>query len=159
MRWNERKRNGKEKQKQKQQSASWQYICQYKIQYIIPNISTNKESIAHKDSIHNQLKTFNHYPLIVWGGGVINHFWTLPERRKVSCQNMLIACKSRQHACQFVVFLAGMIWMQKSGEYLSNSAHHFAPISPWPSNRDHDAKDPMLLLSILLVRIVDAWDP
>ena len=28
-----------------------------------------------------------------------------------------LACKSRQHAYQFVVFLARMIWMQKSGEY------------------------------------------
>ena len=42
-----------------------QYICQYKFQYIIPNTFTNKESIAHKDSIHNQLNNFVSYPSIV----------------------------------------------------------------------------------------------
>ena len=35
--------------KAKQQAASQQYICQNKIQYIIPNTFTNKEYIAHKD--------------------------------------------------------------------------------------------------------------
>ena len=33
--------------------------------------------------------------------------------------------------------------LMQASAFLSNSAHHFAPISPWPSNRDHDAKDPM----------------
>ena len=60
---------GKGKRKQKQQAASQQYIYQYKIQYIIPNTFTNKESIAQEDSLHNQLKNFISYPLIVWGGG------------------------------------------------------------------------------------------
>ena len=46
-----------------------QYIYQYKIQYIIPNTFSNKESIAQEDSLHNQLKNFISYPLIVWGGG------------------------------------------------------------------------------------------
>ena len=32
--------------------------------------------------------------------------------------------------------------LMQASPFLSNSAHHFAPISPWPSNRDHDAKDP-----------------
>ena len=61
-----------------------QYICQYKIQYIIPNTFSNKESIAQEDSLHNQLKNFISYPLIVWGGGgggggrgFINHYPTL----------------------------------------------------------------------------------
>ena len=61
-----------------------QYIYQYKIQYILPNTFTNKESIAQEDSLHNQLKNFISYPLIVWGGGgrgggggFINHFPTL----------------------------------------------------------------------------------
>jgi len=35
-----------------------EYIFQYKIQYIIPNTFTHKESIAHKDSLHNQLNLF-----------------------------------------------------------------------------------------------------
>ena len=59
---------GKGKRKQKQQAASQQYIYQYKIQYILPNTFTNKESIAQEDSLHNQLKNFISYPLIVWGG-------------------------------------------------------------------------------------------
>ena len=32
--------------------------------------------------------------------------------------------------------------LMQASAFLSNSTHHFAPISPWPSNRDHDAKDP-----------------
>ena len=47
---------------------------QYKIQYIIPNTFTNKESIAHKDSLHNQLKKNNDFPQLFREGGVINHF-------------------------------------------------------------------------------------
>ena len=42
-----------------------EYIFQYKIQYIIPNTFTHKESIAHKDSLHNQLNLFISYPSIV----------------------------------------------------------------------------------------------
>ena len=42
---------------------------QYKIQYIIPNTFSNKESMAQENSLHNQLKNFISYPLIVWGGG------------------------------------------------------------------------------------------
>ena len=83
MKWDEM--IGKGKRKQKQQAASQQYIYQYKIQYILPNTFTNKESIAQEDSLHNQLKNFISYPLIVWGGGgggrgggrgggFINHF-------------------------------------------------------------------------------------
>ena len=52
----------------KQLAASQQYIYQYKIQYIIPNTFSNKESIAQEDSLHNQLKNSISYPLIVWGG-------------------------------------------------------------------------------------------
>ena len=58
-----------ESPKQKQQAASQQYICQNKIQYIIPNTFTNKEYIAHKDSLHNQLKEFIHLPQLFWEGG------------------------------------------------------------------------------------------
>ena len=61
-------------------------IYQYKIQYILPNTFANKESIAQEDSLHNQLKNFISYPLIVWGGGA-GHWndptqgvWTLPSR-------------------------------------------------------------------------------
>ena len=69
MKWSERR--GKEsKCSQWSNPESWvQYIYQYKIQHIIPNTFTNKESIAHKDSLHNQLKNFISYPSIVWGGG------------------------------------------------------------------------------------------
>ena len=78
MRWNEK---GKGKRKQKQQAASpasQQYICQYKIQNIVPNTFSNKESIAHKESLHNLLKKFIHFPSIVEGGaGGTNHFSTL----------------------------------------------------------------------------------
>ena len=81
MKWSERR--GKEsKCSQWSNPESWaQYIYQYKIKYIIPNTFTNKESIAQEDSLHNQLKNFISYPLIVWGVGgwgvVINHFPTL----------------------------------------------------------------------------------
>ena len=47
-----------------------EYIFQYKIQYIIPNTFTNKESIALKDSLHNQLNLFISFPSIVYGGSV-----------------------------------------------------------------------------------------
>ena len=33
--------------------------------------------------------------------------------------------------------------LMQASPFLWGSTHHFAPISPWPSNRDHDAKDPM----------------
>ena len=48
-----------------------QYICQYKIQPIVPNTFSNKESIAHKESLHNQLKKFIPFPSIVEGGGLL----------------------------------------------------------------------------------------
>ena len=69
MKWSERR--GKEsKCSQWSNPESWaQYIYQYKIQYIIPNTFSNKESIAQEDSLHNQLNNFISYPLIVWGGG------------------------------------------------------------------------------------------
>ena len=44
---------------------------QYKIQYIIPNTFTNKESIAHKDSLHNQLKKNNDFPQLFREGGLL----------------------------------------------------------------------------------------
>ena len=72
MRWNEKKwdEKGKGKRKQKQQAASsQQYICQYKIQNIVPNTFSNTESIAQEESLHNQLKKINHYPSTVEGGG------------------------------------------------------------------------------------------
>ena len=53
-------------------------IYQYKIQYILPNTFANKESIAQEDSLHNQLKNFISYPLIVWGGGGAGH-WNDPS--------------------------------------------------------------------------------
>ena len=54
--------------------ASQQYIYQYKIQYIVPNTFNNKESIAHKDSLHNRLNMFHHLP---WLFGLFsNHFTT-----------------------------------------------------------------------------------
>ena len=76
MRRNEmRKEKEKESKSSKQPAASsQQYICQYKIQNIVPNTFSNKESIAHKESLHNQLKKINHYPSTVEGGGVINQF-------------------------------------------------------------------------------------
>ena len=55
--------------------ASQQYIYQYKIQYIVPNTFSNKESIAHKDSLHNRLNMFHHLPWL-FGGEFINHFPT-----------------------------------------------------------------------------------
>ena len=57
--------------------AIQQYMYQYKIQYIIPNTFVNKELIARKGSLHNQLNNFISYPSIVWGGGCINHFSSL----------------------------------------------------------------------------------
>ena len=70
MKWDERKR------KNSQQPASQQYIYQYKIQSIVPNTFTNKESIAHKASLHHQWKKkLNHFPQLF--GVVINHYPTL----------------------------------------------------------------------------------
>ena len=74
----------KESKSSKQPAASQQYIYQYKIQYIIPNTFSNKESIAQEDSLHNQLKNFISYPLIVWGGGgegcfLFLLFWGTPK--------------------------------------------------------------------------------
>ena len=52
-----RKRKKKNKSNSSKQPASQQYICQYKIQSIVPKyIYLNKESIAQEDSLHNQLK-------------------------------------------------------------------------------------------------------
>ena len=50
-------------------------------------------------------------------------------------------CAYAVHAPSIVLAPLRESLMQAS-PFLSNSAHHFAPISPWPSNRDHDAKDP-----------------
>ena len=52
-----------------QPAASQQYICQYKIQNIVPNTFSNTESIAQEESLHNLLKQFIHSPSIVEGGG------------------------------------------------------------------------------------------
>ena len=72
--------NGEEKKAKasKDPIPNPQYICQYKIQNIVPNTFSNKESIAHKESLHNQLKKIIHSPSIVeGGGGFTNHFPTL----------------------------------------------------------------------------------
>ena len=73
MRWDEmNKEKEKESKSSKQPAASpasQQYICQYKIQYIVSNTFSSKESITHKESLHNLLKKFIHSPSI-WGGGV-----------------------------------------------------------------------------------------
>ena len=63
--WNERNEEEKKANAANDPIQNLQYIYQCKIQYIIPNTFTNKESIAHKDSLHNQLKKFNHFPWIV----------------------------------------------------------------------------------------------
>ena len=50
--------------------ASQQYICQYKIQPIVPNTFSNKESIAQEDSLHNLLeKVYFLYSIVCLGGG------------------------------------------------------------------------------------------
>ena len=55
-----------------QPAASQQYICQYKIQNIVPNTFSNKESIAHKESLHNQLKKrLITTPQLLRGGGLL----------------------------------------------------------------------------------------
>ena len=63
--------NGEEKKAKasKDPIPNPQYICQYKIQNIVPNTFSNKESIAHKESLHNQLKKFIPYPSTVDRGG------------------------------------------------------------------------------------------
>ena len=72
MKWDEmKKEKEKESKSSKQPAASQQYICQYKIQNIVPNTFSNKESIAHKESLHNQLKKIIHSPSIVEGGGLL----------------------------------------------------------------------------------------
>ena len=77
LRWNEKKwdEKGKGKRKQKQQAASsQQYICQNKIQPIVPNTFSNKESITQEDSLHNLLEKVYFLYSIVWGGGVLITF-------------------------------------------------------------------------------------
>ena len=71
--------NGEEKKAKasKDPIQNPQYICQYKIQNIVPNTFSNTESIAQEESLHNQLKKINHYPSTVEGGGFINQFPTL----------------------------------------------------------------------------------
>ena len=70
LKWDERKwKEKKNESKSSKQPASQQYIYQYKIQSIVPNAFNNKESIAHKESLHNQLNKFISYPSIVEGGG------------------------------------------------------------------------------------------
>ena len=68
MKGNERKRKKKAKAASSQQPASQQYIYQYKIQSIVPNTFSNKESIAKEDSLHNQLKNFISFPQLFRGG-------------------------------------------------------------------------------------------
>ena len=72
MKWKEKE---KESKSIKQPAGSQQYIYQSNIQYIVPNTFSNKEPIAHKDSLHNQFKKIISYPSIVWGW-FINHFPT-----------------------------------------------------------------------------------
>ena len=84
--WNLKKEKEKES-KSSQQPASQQYICQYKIQPIVPNTFSNKESIAHKDSIHNLLnlleKVYSLYFIVRGGGrGFTNHLSTLEKQRQ-----------------------------------------------------------------------------
>ena len=54
--------------------ASQEYICQYKIQPIVPNTFSNKESIAQEDSLHNLLEKVYFLYSIVWGGGLLITF-------------------------------------------------------------------------------------
>ena len=63
------KKEKEKESKSSKQPASQQYICQYKIQPIVPNTFSNKESIAHKESLHNLLKKFIHFPQLLRGGG------------------------------------------------------------------------------------------
>ena len=62
--------NGREKKAKaaKDPIQNPQYIYQYKIQNIVPNTFSNKESIAQEESLHNQLKKINQYPSTVEGG-------------------------------------------------------------------------------------------
>ena len=70
--WGKERREGKRKQKQPKDTVqNPQYICQYKSQNKVPNTFSNTKSIAHKDSLHNQLKKFIHYPSTVEGGGLV----------------------------------------------------------------------------------------
>ena len=67
-----------------------EYIFRCKIQCIIPNTFTNEESIAHKDSLHNQSKNFISYPSIVFlAEGFINHFQTLLAQNLQMLQDLL----------------------------------------------------------------------
>ena len=75
MKGNEMKGKEKKAKAAKDPIQNPQYICRYKIQPIVPKTFSNKESIAHKESLHNLLeKAYALYSI----GGFINHFWTLP---------------------------------------------------------------------------------
>lgn len=52
----------------KQQAASQEYIFQYKIQSIVSNTFTNKESVAQEGSLYSHLKNLISLPSTVWGG-------------------------------------------------------------------------------------------
>ena len=64
------------------QPASQHYIFQYKMQSIVPNTFTNKESVAQEDSLNNQLKKLIYlYNLNYFKGGysslshIMLNFW------------------------------------------------------------------------------------
>ena len=57
------------------QPASQHYIFQYKMQSIVPNTFTNKESVAQEDSLNNQLKKLIYlYNLNYFQGGLFIPF-------------------------------------------------------------------------------------
>ena len=62
--------NGKEKKAKaaKDPIQNPQYICQYKIQSIVPNTFSKKESIAQQASLQNEIKQFIYLPSTVEGG-------------------------------------------------------------------------------------------
>ena len=64
IRWNEKEKESKSSK----QPANQQYIFQYKIQSMVPNTFTNKESVAQEDSLRYQLKNFNSLTLNCLGG-------------------------------------------------------------------------------------------
>ena len=73
MKWDEMK--DKQKESKSSKPASQQYIYQYTIQSRVGNTFTNKESIAYKDVLHNQLisiETLYFLPLNCLRGGVVN---------------------------------------------------------------------------------------
>ena len=91
--------------------ASQQYICQYKIQNIVPNTFSNKESIAHKESLNNLLKSLFNSPQLLRGGGFTNHFPALKPTNNKPVDNFSINICHLWTPVSIFIFVVGPCYL------------------------------------------------